>query len=429
MVYQENTLNYQISPLTRTTVGSGYVVCNGCPENRIDVARAENYLTTNGWHIAKDWHDADLILFNACGRSMETTHHSLRIIKELQTQKRPNQQLIVWGCLPKIDPAALYKEYHGTVCAGEDLTELPDLMTLQTSIDQVTGNSLGPVWPITRETAQEYARYSGSRVSMLYKRLAIFWEEYTSAHFNMVDEKDHSIFYIKVSTGCRSKCAYCAIRKSRGLTKSKPIAQIAAEFKNGIAQGYQTISLMGTDLGSYGVDIGVDLADLLTELVKQEGNYTINLRNVHPYHLTRIIDKFVPVLKTNKIRYMEIAAESGSNRILKLMNRNYTIEEYSQLLRTIRQACPKILIRTQIIAGFPTETEEEFQETIKLLDDIVFDFVEVYEFSARPGTIAENLQPQVPDVVKRQRFVQTIQKSNFKPHCPKNRKNYPKQNA
>ena len=119
----------------------------------------------------------------------------------------------------------------------------------------------------------------------------------------------------------------------------------------------------------------------------------------------------MPILKLGKISYIEAAAESGSNRILKLMNRNYTVEEYKNCINTIRKAHPKIIIRTQLIAGFPTETEEDFAETIHLLDDIIIDYVEVYEYAERPGTLSEKIQPKIPDQIKRQRYQELYKKA------------------
>ena len=95
------------------------------------------------------------------------------------------------------------------------------------------------------------------------------------------------------------------------------------------------------------------------------------------------------------------------------MNRNYTVEEYKMIINAIRKACPELIIRTQLIAGFPTETDQEFQETMQLLDDVVFDFVEVYEFSDRPGTIAEKIKPKVPDDIKWQRFLKLYKKTSL----------------
>jgi tRNA A37 methylthiotransferase MiaB len=124
-----------------------------------------------------------------------------------------------------------------------------------------------------------------------------------------------------------------------------------------------------------------------------------------------MLEPFSSVLKSGKIRYIETAAESGSNRILALMNRDYTIEEYKNIVTTIRKASPKTLIRTQLVAGFPTETEQDFIDTMNLVDEVVFDFVEVYEYHDVLGTAASRIEPKVPDYIKNSRNSQLYKKA------------------
>jgi tRNA A37 methylthiotransferase MiaB len=193
--------------------------------------------------------------------------------------------------------------------------------------------------------------------------------------------------------------------------KSKPIEQVLSEFREGRKKNFKNFSLMGTDVAAYGMDLGYSLADLLKLLVKEEGDFKINLRNLNPYHIKRMLDQLLPIFKTGKIRYIEMAAESGSNHVLKLMNRNYTIEEFIYCVQEIKKACPNIILRTQLIAGFPGETDEDFIESMQLLDVVEFDFVEVYEFSLRSGTAAENIEPKIPDMIKRKRYIRLYRKA------------------
>jgi tRNA A37 methylthiotransferase MiaB len=393
------------------TMKKFYAASNGCPENRIDTARVQKYLVAQGWEAAPNWQNADLILFNTCGQTDITAWHSIGIIKEIENKKKAEQQLIIWGCLPKIDMELLKEnDCTGFISPGADLPELPALINAKTAVDKVSANTISPKWPVKKENAKEHKRFSGSHVSQLTKKLVLSWEDYLGSRINLVRAKDPTIFYIKISTGCQNNCAYCAIRKSRGKTRSKPIENIVSEFKEGLQKGFKRFSFLGTDLGSYGVDIDTDLVNLLTELTSIEGKYTISLRNVHPYDMNRMLNRFIPLFKTGKIPYIELAAESGNNRILELMNRKYTIEEYKNIVKTIRQTNPDIIIRTQLIAGFPTETEEEFLDSMRLLDEIIFDYVEVYEFSPRKGTPAEKME-QVPDKVKRDRFIRLYKKA------------------
>jgi tRNA A37 methylthiotransferase MiaB len=405
-------MGYKEVPTGLSQKGKVYVVCNGCPENRIDVARAEKYLVNNGWSACSTWQEADLILFNACGREKKTTSNSLEIIREIQNKKREKQQLVVWGCLPKIDPEVLKKEYKGMmISGGSELPELIEKLNTSGAINQTIANNLGKKIPLNKNNAEEFDRYKGSVISQICKDAAGRWNDFLDSHYNLIHDEDPTIFYISILTGCRSNCSYCAIHKSRGTTKSKPKELIVKEFQEGLDKGFTNFNLMGTDVGSYGIDYGSNLMNLLKDLIDIKGSFSISLRNVNPTHLNKMINEFIPILKSNKIRYIEMPVESGSNRILQLMNRGYTIEEYKSLITRIREACPKIIIRTQVIAGFPTETDQEFKETIQLLEDVVFDFVEVYEFSARPGTPAEKIEPKVPDQLKSKRYIKLYKKA------------------
>jgi tRNA A37 methylthiotransferase MiaB len=173
------------------------------------------------------------------------------------------------------------------------------------------------------------------------------------------------------------------------------------EFREGLSKGYKDFALMGTDLGSYGRDANHNLVDLLKEMVKEEGEYRIGLRNLNPYLCNQMLDELVPIFATGKIWYTEIPAESGSNRILKLMGRRYTIETYKEVVRRLREACPTLKVRTQIMVGFPTETNDDFVQSIDLMNDMNFDYVEVFGFSPRIGTAAEKIQGRVSNITIR----------------------------
>ncbi len=386
-----------------------YVFCNGCPENRLDVARAESYLLKNGYTITDGWHNAELILFNACGRSQGTTSHSIKIITKLTEEKRVDQNLIVWGCLPKIEPAVL--DYKSLVLAGPNLESIHLILKTGDLFEKECANYLGKCCLPTAKDQKRVFRYELLLHNLFFEKTVLSWLNFLESRFNLV--KGKSVFYIGIATGCRSNCAYCAIRKSRGLVKSKPLDLILSEFKTGRKNGYNNFSLMGTDVAAYGIDLGYNLVDLLSLLAKETGDFKISLRNLNPYHISRMLDELIPILKTGKIRYIEMAAESGSNHVLKLMNRNYTIEEFIYCAKMIKKANPSIILRTQLIAGFPGETEEDFMESMRLLDVVAFDYVEVYEFSLRYGTTAEKIEPKVPDKIKRKRYIQLCRKALF----------------
>ena len=180
--------------------------------------------------------------------------------------------------------------------------------------------------------------------------------------------------------------------------------QIIDEFEDGLSKGFKEFALLGTDVGSYGRDQDTNLVDLLREMVKRKGDYEIKMRNIQPRFLIEMMPGLLEVFLSGKIKYISSAVQSGSNRILELMKRGYKIEDYIKAIRTVNREFPEILIRTQIMVAFPGETEKEFQDTIRLLDQVRIDYIEVFKFSPRPNTDAAIMRDQIPPEVARMRY-------------------------
>jgi len=214
-------------------------------------------------------------------------------------------------------------------------------------------------------------------------------------------------------------CSYCAVKLSRGTVKSKSIEEIKQEFLEGLKVGYTHFSLIGSDLGSYGKDIQTDLPDLLKQLVSLEGKFNISLRNVHPQLLISQLPKMIKVVKSGKINHITTAVQHGNDRILKLMKRHYAIKDCTFAINTIKQHCKNLKIRTQIIVGFPGETQKEFEDTLRLIGSINVDFFEVYPYSQRMGTSAAKMKHQntINTICKREyiarKFVLTVLRQKY----------------
>jgi len=220
-------------------------------------------------------------------------------------------------------------------------------------------------------------------------------------------------FFIKTSTGCMGNCSFCSIKLTRGRIKSKPLDAVLEEFKLGLVQGYKDFALVGTDIGDYGKDLGTDLLDLLEELVAHKEKFTLRLRNVNPRWLIPSTQRFCEILKTGRIRYLLSPVESGSNRILDRMKRGYSIEDYIEAIKNIRNAYPPIFIKSQIIVGFPGETDEDFSKSRELFKLGLFDFVDVVTFSKRPRTRAWNLSDEVADKIIAKRYREILFRTFF----------------
>lgn len=379
---------------------NAYVLCTGCPESRIDSARVQNFLVENGWKITNDLKEADVIVFRVCGLTEKTAEDSIQIIRKIKSKKKGSAQFIVWGCLPKIDPEALRTEYNGVTFGEEEVTTLNKIFEAKKPIEEVVANYVMPAFELKR--------------SGLYGFLGKLYN-FASRRFSIA--QNESIFHIKVSTGCLGNCSFCAVRKSRGLVRSKSIDCILSEFRDGLRKGFRYFSLLATDLGDYGRDLGYNLVDLLVELTKEKGDYKIGLRNVNPCHLNEMFEELRPIFSSGKIWFLSSAAETGSDRILKLMRRSYKIQDFKKCIQILNKEHPNILLRTQLMVGFPTETVEDFQKSLRLLDELKIDWVEVYKFSPRRGTLAAKMTGQVPEKIKEARFRQlTLKAIAQRPH-------------
>jgi threonylcarbamoyladenosine tRNA methylthiotransferase CDKAL1 len=386
------------------------VITNGCPENRIDCARMQEFFSSNDCNVTADIKEADLIVFNACGLTQSSEQSSVNIIKFIQANKQPSAELIVCGCLPKINDSRL-KQVHQGFYFEHDIEQLSEIIETRTDPRHVCANHLVPQTDISSAR-----RFRATNLKRILSP-AHLKERLTKPYYNQLEQainvfSPHS-FCIKVSTGCLNACSYCAVKISRGSLQSKPVERIVDEFEEGLAKGYKEFALLGTDVGAYGRDQGIALTDLLRELIKNKGDYEIRIRNVQPRFLIEMTPELREVIRTGKISYLSSAAQSGNNRILCLMRRGYKIEDYKEAILSLKSEFPKLQIRTQVMVGFPSETEDEFQDTLRLLDEVNFDFVEVYRFQPRPNTEAATMKSQIPQNVARRRYYKAYMKALF----------------
>ena len=395
------------------------LIANGCHENRNDAARIKEFFKKNGWILVNNFKNADVILFYACGSLEDYYLNSINIINQLKTQKRKSAKLIICGCLTKIDKDLVKKLSHGPIFGPDEFEKLNETFNPKIKSEDIQANYLISYPDLLNiyKRISMYLKDSGifiNTITWITKILLEFFK-----HEESVVSRPNT-YFIKISTGCLSNCAFCSIRLSRGKLKSKPIDVIVKEFQRGLEKGYTEFGLIGTDIGSYGRDLGVTLINLLKELIKNKGDYKIRLRNVNPKYLIEMFPEFKEIFKSGKISYILTGVQSGNNRILKLMNRDYDIEEFKNIIGTINKEFPEIKIRTQIIVGFPSETNEEFKDSLRLIEQINFDAVEVFIFNPRSNTKAVKMKEQIPRKIARKRYIKLYMNSIF--HELKNKK-------
>jgi len=387
------------------------VLTNGCPENRIDGARMEQFLVQNGWNIERNFEKSDLLIFNACGLTEATQEMSINTIKHLKKKKMRNSRLIVCGCLSKINRERIKEIYNGDIFGGDEIQKLAEILRIKKVSNNVYANYLIRYTNFPKSmTSRIISNMLKLRKPYLIQRRLQRYkyrklrDEYMQL-WNSVNIVRPNTFYIKISSGCSNSCSYCAVKLSRGTTTSESIEQIINEFHEGLILGYKEFALIGTDTGSYGLDIQTNLLNLLREMISVEGEYRLKLRNVHPRTLIKMLPEFLDVFKSGKIVHMTTAAQHGNNRILQLMRRDYKIEDLKFAINTVKNICSKLIIRTQLMVGFPGEKDAEFDDTLSLIDEIQFDFFEIYKYSPRPNTMAAAMPNQVPSKIKNKRYL------------------------
>ncbi len=332
-----------------------YLETYGCTMNKADSEIIKALLRDE---ITEDFTKADIVIINSCGVKGPTEHKIRKRIKEIQSY---NKSLIVAGCLPKIS--------------------------------EVDTNVIGTnVYDIV-EAVQKVK--SGEKVSILKE------EKKNKLCCPRIGDGVNAI--IPISEGCLGSCTYCAARFARGHLFSYPAEAVVRTAHNFIGQGYREIEITAQDTGCYGVDHGVRLPSLLERLCALEGEFKIRVGMMNPNHALDILDDLLDVYKDEKIyNFLHVPVQSGNDEILELMGREYQTREFLQICAAFRKKFPDLYLCTDIIVGFPTETEEHFRDTLALVRTIQPDKINVTRFSPRPRTEAAEL-PQLPDWIKKER--------------------------
>lgn len=351
----------------------------GCQMNKYDSERIVGLLAQADYELTEDVSQAHLVLLNTCSvreKADQKFYSELGRLKRVK-QQRPGMMIGVCGCIPQrargeILARAPYVDLvFGTLNVSRVLelvqqVEAQDEPLLEIA-DQVLDDDLGAL-PVARD----------SRVTA----------------------------FVSVMHGCNKRCSFCVVPNTRGPQVSRPLAVIIDEVQ-GLAQaGYREVTLLGQNVNAYGVDFRprtVDFADLLAAVNRIEGIERIRFVTSHPLdftpHLVQAMGELDKVCEA-----LHLPFQAGSDRILKAMRRGYTAAGYRELIAALRQAVPDIALSTDVIVGFPSESEADFLATRDMLEAVRFDSIFLFNYSERPGTVAPDLPQQVPHEVKQRRF-------------------------
>lgn len=356
-----------------------YVLTFGCQQNEADSERLAGMAVDMGYELTSAPEFADLIIVNTCAIREHAEQKALSTIGQFKHLKSSNPNLIIAVC--------------GCMVVQEHRKN--DIKFKYPYVDFVFGTS--SIFRLPQLLWEKIEK--GKRIFCPEE------SEYLVAEGIPSVRESRYKAWLSVMYGCNNFCSYCIVPYVRGRERSRRKEDILAEFKELISKGYKDITLLGQNVNSYGKDNddGCDFADLLKLLCSVEGDYKIHFMTSHPKDAThKLID--VMAEEDHIAKHFHLPMQSGSDAVLKAMNRHYDSERYLSIVDYLRQRVPDIAITSDIIVGFPGETEDDFEKTLEMLERVKFDMLYSFIYSPRKGTPAAEMENQIPKETQNKRF-------------------------
>ena len=343
---------------------SVFIRTYGCTFNQSDSDAIAGVLSSAGYPLADSEEAAGVILLNTCTVKGATEQKTIDKIKKLVAAKK---KLVIAGCIPEANRQLVRKYAPNAPLLGT--------RSLSHAADAVKAAIEG-------------------------KRADFFTEE--EDKFSLPRAHSSVIARIPLAEGCLGACTYCQTKLARGNLHSYSPDAIVKEVRQCVRKGCKEIQLTAQDTGAYGVDIKTNLAELLPKISEIPGDFRVRVGMMNPEHAKRILPQLLRAFSSPKIyKFAHIPVQSGSDKVLKDMRRSYSAADFFSVIKAFRKAFPAITLATDIIVGYPTETETDFNKTLKLLKQVKFDTVNVSKFTPRPFTPAAKLKQLPNQEVKR----------------------------
>ena len=356
-----------------------YIETWGCQMNEEDSEKISGMLKTQGYTQTEVREDASIIIFNTCcvrENAENKVFGNLGIVKH-QKEKNPDLIIAICGCM---------MQQKGM--ADEVLSKFP-------FVDIIFGT----------HNAYKFPEYLNRVKTEGVQIKEIFDKESEIVEGVPIDRKSNVKAFVTIMYGCNNFCTYCVVPYVRGRERSRKPEDIIKEIKDLVAQGYKEVTLLGQNVNSYGkgLEEEITFADLLRRINEIDGLERVRFMTSHPKDLN--MDVISAIRDCDKLcEQIHLPVQSGSDRVLKVMNRHYTRDYYLDLARKIRKEIPDVTFSTDLIVGFPGETEEDFQDTLDLVNEVKYDAAFTFIYSRRNNTPADKMENQIPDDVKHERF-------------------------
>ena len=353
-----------------------YIQTYGCTFNKADAQIIAGVLNENDIDIVDSIEEADIVIVNTCYVKLPTENKVTYQIQQLQ-EKYPDKKVIVSGCMVEIDPEKLDK-------IGPNISWIGPHQ-LNKSADIVNATYCG-------EVMRECGFSKESKVGVP----------------KLTD--DSLIHIIQICEGCLGACTFCCTRFARGPLNSYPIVDIVAEARQAIENGACEIQLTAQDTAAFGRDSGEKISDLIKEVANIEGDFRIRVGMMHPKNILNDVDEIIDAMKHPKVyNFIHLPVQSGSDKVLSEMRRGHTIEQYMDIVSKFKKEIHGLALAVDVIVGYPTETDDDFDLTVELLENIKPSLIHLSKYQHRKGAISSSL-PEVPHEVmkKRSKFLSKI---------------------
>lgn len=351
-------------------------ICSlGCKVNIYESEVVTDLLKKGGYEIVPFEDKADIYIINTCSVTNESDKKSRKMINRA---KKNNSEaiIVVMGCYSQVSSDDIEADI---ILGNKDKSKIVEILN-------------------------DFIRDRKSK-KIIYDLSSVEFEKMEISHFD-----NHTRAFVKIQDGCNAFCSYCIIPYTRGRVRSKNKEDVIEEVSRLVKDGYKEIVLTGIHTGRYGIDINSSLYELLCELVKIPNIYRIRLSSIE---INEVTPEIIDLYKNNKImaRHLHVPLQSGSNKILKLMNRRYNKEEFMKMIDKLREI-EDISLTTDLIVGFPNETDDDFEETMDTLKKIHFTKIHTFPYSRRRGTVADKMDGHISGDIKKKRVHEVIELSN-----------------
>jgi len=379
-------------------IESTYGACN---RRKLDAQRLVLFFKANGYSVVANPEGADVIFLVTCAVSNDRENGSIRRICDL---KKFHGELIVCGCLPGINQERLSSVHNGKSIPTLKLFSMDDYFpNMQVKFTELgDANYYLPTYKrvfsndFIQTVRSKWNSLEGLSLNYIIRKKIPGFIRGLTTKKNI--ESTH--FPIRISWGCNANCSYCSIRFAVGKFQSKPLETCRNELLEGLRRGARKIELIADNVGMYGLDIDRTFPDLLNILTEVDGDFDIQIWNLSPVWLVKYQVDLVPVLQKGKISEIHFPIQSGSEKILKAMNRYSNVGKTKESISVLKKHSPHLTLTTDIIIGFPGETEEDVNKTIELIRFARFRMIDIFKYYDARNTASSNLLDKIhPSVI------------------------------